>query len=190
MPIGKFVLHAACLQNKLWQEAGHEAISVAVNLSGRQFDQKNLIAQIYKILNDTGLSPQYLELEVTESTVMRDPEKAIQILQELKAAGIQIALDDFGTGYSSLSYLKRLPLDAVKIDISFVRNITTNPNDAVIARTIIAMAHSLNLKTIAEGVENEQQLAFLKEHGCDVMQGFLLSPALPPDEFLRLLASK
>ncbi len=189
MPIGNFTLHAACLQNRMWQEASLRAMSVAVNLSSRQFEQKNLTKEIFEALDSAGLGPQYLELEITESTIMQNPDGAIRTLNELKASGLQITVDDFGTGYSSLNYLRRLPLNAMKIDISFVRNLPSNANDAVIVRTIIAMAHSLNLKVIAEGVENEQQLAFLREHGCDMMQGFLLSPPVPAEEFRRFLTA-
>ncbi len=187
MPIGKFVLRSACAQNKMWQEAGFRAVSVAVNLSTRQFDQKNLAEGLRKDLDEVGLSAQYLELEITESAIMQNAEAAIRTLHELKAAGIQITLDDFGTGYSSLNYLRRLPLDAMKIDMSFVKNIPTSPSDAVLVKTIIAMAHNLDLKVIAEGVENEQQLAFLLDHGCDEMQGYLFSRPVPAEEFPAFL---
>jgi diguanylate cyclase (GGDEF)-like protein len=187
VPIGEFVLKEACRQNRLWQETGLLALGVAVNLSCRQFGQKKLLAEIFQTIRDSGLDPCHLELEVTESTIMQNPDKAINVLQELRSAGLQIAIDDFGTGYSSLSYLRRLPLSSLKIDISFIRNMLTNQSDAVIVRTIIAMAHSLNLKVIAEGVETEEQLAFLKEHGCDVIQGYLVSKPVPAEEFAKFL---
>lgn len=187
VPIGAFVLRTACLQNKLWQEAGLKKISVAVNLSGLQFGQKDFVKDIFTALEDSDLDPRYLELEITETTIMKNPERAVRYLNELKEAGIQISIDDFGTGYSSLNYLRRLPLDAMKIDMSFIRNVVTDRNDAVIVKTIIAMAHNLNLKVIAEGVENEDQAAFLKEHGCDTMQGYLLSPPVPAEEFQKFL---
>ncbi|MDA8325871.1 MAG: EAL domain-containing protein [Nitrospiraceae bacterium] len=187
VPIGKFVLQEACLQNKKWQDAGLEAGSVAVNISGRQFDQKDLTEGIFKILSDTGLEPQYLEIEVTEGTIMKEPEGAIRVLEELKAAGVRITVDDFGTGYSSLSYLRKLPLDALKIDISFTRHMFSSHNDEVIVKTIIAMAHSLNLKIIAEGVENERQLNFFQEHECDAVQGFFFSRPMPAADFVNFL---
>ena len=187
VPIGKLVLQEACLQNKKWQDAGLKSLSVAVNISGRQFDQKDLTGVIFKALNDTGLHPQYLEIEITEGTIMKDPEGAIRVLDELKAAGVKITVDDFGTGYSSLNYLRKLPLDALKIDISFTRNMFSNPNDEVIVKTIIAMAHSLNLKVIAEGVENKRQLDFFREHECDAIQGFFFSRPLPAEEFVNFL---
>ncbi|MBU0463337.1 MAG: EAL domain-containing protein [Proteobacteria bacterium] len=187
LPIGKFVLQAGCLQNKTWQTACTKKISVAINVSGLQFGQKEFVQEVLTILKDTGLDPQYLELEITETTIMKNIERAVQNLNELKAAGIKVSLDDFGTGYSSLSYLQRMPLDSLKIDISFIRNVATNPDDAAIVKTIITMAHNLNLKVIAEGVEDEHQLEFLKAHGCDVIQGYLFSPPVPPEEFFNLL---
>lgn len=187
VPIGKFVLQEACLQNKKWQDAGLEAVSVAVNISGRQFDQKDLTEVIFKTLSDTGLEPHYLEIEVTEGTIMKDPEGAILVLEELKAAGVKITVDDFGTGYSSLSYLRKLPLDALKIDISFTKNMFSSYNDEVIVKTIIAMAQSLNLKVIVEGVENERQLNFFQEHKCDAVQGFFFSRPLPAEDFVNFL---
>lgn len=187
VPIGKFVLRTACMQTKKWQEAGLNITSIAVNLSSRQLEHEGLVDEIYRVIDNAGLSPQCLELEITESTIMQNPEEAKRTLLELKGAGIRIAIDDFGTGYSSLNYLRQLPVDALKIDMSFIKNVVSNSNDAVIVKTIIAMAHSLNLRVIAEGVENEQQLAFLQEHGCDEMQGFLLSPPLPPEEASHFL---
>ncbi|MDA8161334.1 MAG: EAL domain-containing protein [Desulfobacteraceae bacterium] len=187
VPIGKFVLQEACLQNKKWQDAGLEAVSVAVNISGRQFDQKDLTEVIFKTLNDTGLQPKHLEIEVTEGTIMKDPEGAIRVLKELKAAGVRIAVDDFGTGYSSLNYLRKLPLDALKIDISFTRNMFSSHNDEVIVKTIIAMAQNLNLKVIVEGVENKKQLEFFQEHECDEVQGFFFSKPLPSEEAAKFI---
>jgi diguanylate cyclase (GGDEF)-like protein/PAS domain S-box-containing protein len=185
--IGEFSLRTACAQMKLWQDAGFNPMSVAVNVSGRHFSQKNLIEVVNSALEDAGLSPERLELEITESTIMRDPEEAVRALLELKARGIQIAIDDFGTGYSSLSYLKRLPLDFLKVDQSFVKNLASSHSDRAIVRAIIAMAHTLNLKVIAEGVETEEQLSFLLEQGCDELQGFLFSQAVPSQEFSKLL---
>ena len=188
IPIGEFVIRTVCGQIKTWQEAGYKQMHIALNVSGRQFDQQNLMEIVKEALQDTLISPQCLELEITESTIMRNPEKAIQILTELNALGIGILIDDFGTGYSSLSYLKRLPLDFLKIDQSFVKGLASDPRDQAIIRAIIAMAHSLNLKTIAEGVETEEQLSFLQEHGCDEIQGYLFSRPLPAEEIPGILA--
>ena len=163
-------------------------MNIALNVSSRQFDQQNLIEIVKDALQDTMISPQCLELEITESTIMRNPEKAIQILMKVKAMVIGITIDDFGTGYSSLSYLKRLPLDFLKIDQSFVQNLASDPNDQAIVRATIAMAHSLNLQTIAEGVETQEQLSFLQEHGCDEIQGYLFSRPLPAEEIPGILA--
>lgn len=187
VPIGKFVLQTACFQNKTWQEAGLKKINVAVNVSGFQFGQKDFVENVLAALDEAGLDPQFLELEITETTIMENLEGAVQKLNKLKEAGIGISIDDFGTGYSSLSYLQKLPLDAIKIDISFIRNVATNPNDAAIVKAIIAMANNLNLKVIAEGVEDEQQLEFLREHKCDIIQGYLFSPPVPAEEFFDLL---
>jgi diguanylate cyclase (GGDEF)-like protein len=188
--IGEFSLRTACAQMKQWQDAGLNPGSVAVNVSGRQFSQKNLVEVVNSALEDAGLSPECLELEITESTIMRDPEEAVRVLLELKAKGIQIAIDDFGTGYSSLSYLKRLPLDFLKVDQSFVKNLASSHSDRAIVLAIIAMAHSLNLKVIAEGVETEEQLSFLLEQGCDEFQGFIFSQAVPAPDFSKLLGER
>jgi EAL domain-containing protein (putative c-di-GMP-specific phosphodiesterase class I) len=188
LPIGEFVIRTVCKQIKTWQEAGYKQMNIALNVSSHQFEKQNLIEIIKAALQDTMISPQCLEVEITESTIMRNPEKAIQILMEIKAMGLRIAIDDFGTGYSSLSYLKRLPLDFLKIDQSFVKGVASDPKDQTIVRTTIAMAHSLNLKTIAEGVETEEQLSFLQEHGCDEIQGYLFSRPLPAGEIPGILA--
>jgi len=190
VPMAEYSLRAACVQLKRWQDEGFKPITVAVNVSGRQFDQNNLIEVVDGALRDAGLSPRYLELEITESTIMRNPDEAVRTLLELKERGIEIAIDDFGTGYSSLNHLKRLPLDFLKIDQSFVRNLASSRSDQAIVRATIAMAHSLNLKVIAEGVETTEQMAFLCEQGCDEVQGFLFSRAVPPREFQELLAKK
>ena len=188
IPIGEFVIRTVCGQIKTWQEAGYKQMNIALNVSSRQFDQQNLIEIVKEALQDAMIPPQCLELEITETTIMRYPEKAILILTEIKAMGIQIAIDDFGTGYSSLNYLKRLPLDFLKIDMSFVKGLAFDPSDQAIVRTTIAMAHSLNLKTIAEGVETDEQLSFLQEHGCDEIQGYLFSRPLPAEEITKILA--
>ena len=187
VPIGEWVLRTACARNQSWREQGMPALRMAVNLSARQFAHVNLLQDVARALNETGLDPAALEFEITESLVMHDPEGAVKLLSRLKDMGIHLSIDDFGTGYSSLSYLKRFPLDSLKIDGSFIRDIPGDADDCAITRAIIAMAHSLRLKVIAEGVETEEQLSFLREHGCDEMQGYRFSGPLAEDEFLRLL---
>jgi predicted signal transduction protein with EAL and GGDEF domain len=188
--IDEWVLRRACLQNRAWQKSGFEPIVVAVNLSTTHFENQKLIEIVKRALHDAELEPRYLQLEITESKIMKNPVAAIVSLNELKSMGIRIALDDFGTGHSSLSYLRQIPLDYVKIDRSFVKNIEISPYDATIIKSIIALAHSLDFKVIAEGVETEQQLTFLREHACDEMQGYLFSKPVPADEFLQLLESE
>ncbi len=181
VPIGAWVLRTAIKQMKAWHDAGHAWLRVAVNLSPRQFQDRELVATIEKILADTGFPPQFLDLEITESTAMQNAELSLAILKRLKEMGIRISIDDFGTGYSSLSYLKRFPIDTVKIDQDFVRDLT--PDDAAIITAVISMARALNLRVIAEGVETEEQLAFLRREQCGEMQGFLYSQPLSADEF-------
>ena len=183
VPIGAWVLRTACEQTLAWQQAGLGQLRVAVNLSPRQFTQKGLAQSIAAILSETGLDARFLELELTESMVMTDVDTAITILRDLKQLGVQIAIDDFGTGYSSLSYLRRFPLDVLKIDQSFVSDITLGEDGAAIVRTIISLAHSLRLKVIAEGVETGEQLAYLREHGCDHVQGYLFSRPVGAPQF-------
>ena len=188
VPIGEWVLRTACAQNKAWQAAGFSPIAMSVNLSNRQFGQKDLVDTVVGILKTVDTDPRYLELEITESTIMHDPDKAIAALHKLKGMGIAVSIDDFGTGYSSLNYLRRLPLDCLKIDRSFIMNIITNPDDAAITAAVVAMAHSLKLRVVAEGVETEEQLAFLRGLGCDEAQGYLFSRPVPADEFARLIS--
>jgi diguanylate cyclase (GGDEF)-like protein len=188
VPIGSFVLEAACIQNKRWMDAGTKPVRMAVNVSAQQFGRDDFVETVLFVLQKTGLPPRYLELEITETTIMADPDRAIQNLNKLKDNNIKISLDDFGTGYSSLAYLRDLPIDTVKIDISFIRNLLSNPNDAAIVKTIIDMAGNLKLRTIAEGVENQAQLYFLKKQGCDIIQGYLISPPVPATDFQRFLA--
>lgn len=190
VPIGEWVLKTACEQNKAWQKAGHTPIRVSVNLASRQFQQKDLVDSVSRILHETKLEPQYLDLELTESVVMENADITLLVLRELTKKGIHISIDDFGTGYSSLSYLKKFPIYTLKIDQSFVRDITTDPNDAAIASAIIVLGHSLKLKVVAEGVETKEQLAFLKLQKCDQIQGFLFSHPLPAKDFEKLLAKK
>ena len=185
--IGEWVLRSACAQTKAWQEAGLPPILMSVNVSMHQFKDKSFINMLRTILQETNLEPQYLVLELTESALMQNSALTISMLNELKSFGIHIAIDDFGTGYSSLSYLKYLPLSKVKLDQSFVRSVTIDPNDEAISKAIIAMAHSLNLKVVAEGVEKTDQLSFLRSHQCDEAQGFLFSKPVPENEFVKLL---
>ena len=187
VPLGTWVLRCACAQNKAWQDAGLPPLTVSVNLSPRQFRQQDIASLIEESLAETGLDPRFLELEITESMVMRDVDRGTEVLGCLKRLGISLSMDDFGTGYSSLSYLKRFPFDKLKIDKAFVRDITCDPNDAAIAKAIIAMAHSLRMKVIAEGVETKGQFEYLRSHGCDEMQGFYFSKPVPAQEFEQLL---
>jgi EAL domain-containing protein (putative c-di-GMP-specific phosphodiesterase class I)/FixJ family two-component response regulator len=186
-PIGEWVIRTACRQNKAWQDANFTPLTVAVNVSARQFRENNLSRIVYESLRETGLAPQYLELELTESLVMHNVEMVTAILAELKEMGISLAMDDFGTGYSSLSNLKLFPFDKLKIDKSFVRDVTTVPDSAAIARTVIAMAHNLRMKVIAEGVETEGQLNYLLRNDCDEIQGYYFSRPLPAADFEQLL---
>jgi len=185
--IGEWVLRTACTQSKAWQKEGLPSVGVAVNISARQFKQQNLIEIISRILRDTGLSPHLLELELTENIVMENTEAAIVTLRRLKELGVKLSIDDFGIGYSSLEYLKHFPIDTVKIDQSFVRDIITDPGDAAIAIAVITLAHSLELKVIAEGVELEEQLAFMRSQQCDKIQGYLFSRPLPAEGVRKLL---
>jgi diguanylate cyclase (GGDEF)-like protein/PAS domain S-box-containing protein len=187
IPIGPWVWRTACAQVKRWHDLGHRDLRLAVNLSARQFQQPDVATQVTRALEETGFPPTHLDLEITESYAMQNPEAAIQTLRELKAVGMGLSIDDFGVGYSSLSYLKRLPIDTLKIDRSFVRDITTDPDDAAIVTAVIAMARTLKLMVVAEGVETEAQRAFLAAQGCDRAQGFLWSRAVPPDECEKLL---
>ena len=187
VPIGAWVLKTACLQNKAWQDRGLPRLRVAVNLSPRQFAHEGLLQDVARVLRDTGLDPAWLELEITEGMVMRDPEHAVLLLHGLKAMGIHLSIDDFGTGYSSLSYLKRFPLDSVKIDRSFIKDLPGDGDDAGITQAIIAMAHSLRLGVIAEGVETDEQLRFLRLHECDEMQGYLYSRPVAAEQFVAMM---
>jgi len=188
-PIGEWVMRTACAQIKAWQDAGVMTPTVAVNLSAHQFRQHHLVKMTTGVLLDTGIDGRYLELEMTESAVMEDADRVIRVLRELKEAGTTISIDDFGTGYSSLSYLKQFAIDKLKVDQSFVRDITQDPNDAAIVVAIITMAHSLGLNVIAEGVETEGQLEFLRSHGCDEMQGYFFSRPVPVGDFEQMLRS-
>jgi len=187
--IGEWVLHTACKQVKLWQNAGFDSLRVAVNLSSRQFSQIDLRKQLVQILIATGIDPKCIELELTESMLVQNTEVAIGRLKALKALGVEIAMDDFGTGYSSLSYLQQFDFDILKIDRSFIHKIGKKSNKAAITKAIIEMAKSLNLRLIAEGVETESELAFVYQHQCDEIQGYLFSPPVPAHEFQELLVT-
>ena len=190
VPVGEWVARAACMQIRAWRDAGINPVPVAINLSARQLRQPGFSEVMSQALAASGIEPQLIQIEITESSLMENPEEAIVVLEQLAALGIQLAADDFGTGYSSLSYLKRFPLDALKIDRSFVRDITIDADDAVIARTVITLAHSLGLKVVAEGVETEEQLAFLGENRCDEAQGYLFAKPVPADACAALLAAE
>ncbi|MBZ0097120.1 MAG: EAL domain-containing protein [Sulfuricella sp.] len=187
VPLGEWVLREACRQARAWRDAGLPEISMSVNLSARQFRAPGLKQTILDVLAGTGLEARWLELEITESMVMHDPEGAIAVMGELEKHGITFAMDDFGTGYSSLNYLKRFPIHRLKIDQSFVRNIATDPDDAAIATAVIELARGLKLKVIAEGVETEVQRDFLRAHRCDEMQGYFFSRPVPAEEMVTLL---
>ncbi len=187
IPIGAWVLKTACTQAKAWQTQGLKPLRVAVNLSVRQFMQPDLADLVRQSLAETGLAASYLELELTESLLMQDVEQAIKTMDTLKAMGVRLAIDDFGTGYSSLNYLRRFPIDQLKIDASFVQDITSDPNNAAIALAVVSMAHSLKLRVVAEGVETYSQEAFLRSQLCDEIQGFYISRPLPPQELAKLL---
>jgi diguanylate cyclase (GGDEF)-like protein/PAS domain S-box-containing protein len=190
VPIGAWVMRTACAQNKAWQDAGLGRLRVAVNLSARQFSAADLVPGIEAVLADTGLDPSCLELELTESLFMSDVTPAVELLHRMKALGINLSIDDFGTGYSSFSYLSRFPIDVLKIDRSFVNDITHDANDAAIVASIIALAHNLRLSVIAEGVETAEQLDYLRHQGCDEMQGYYFSKPLPAHEFEKLLRQR
>jgi EAL domain-containing protein (putative c-di-GMP-specific phosphodiesterase class I) len=187
VPMGIVVMRAACARNRAWQEAGHEPIRVSVNISARQFAEPDLLGAIESVLRETGMSAQHLLLEVTESVVMENPDRAAVTLDALHDLGIGLAVDDFGTGYSSLSYLKRFPFNMLKIDRSFVMDIPRDADDMTIVEAVVGLAHSLKLEVTAEGVETVEQLAFLRELGCDHIQGFLVSRPVPAAEMEALL---
>lgn len=183
VPIGAWVLREACAQNRRWQDEGLPAVPVSVNVSAVQIHRPDFVGTVAGVLDDAGLSPGLLDLELTERVVMSDVDQSVQIMRELHALGVGLSIDDFGTGYSSLAYLKRFPLKTLKIDKSFVRDLETNPDDRTIATSIILLAHGLDVSVVAEGVENPLQLDILREQGCDTLQGYHFSRPLPADEF-------
>jgi len=185
--IGRWVLKTACAQNVSWQKQGLPSVCIAVNLSVRQLTDENLIDDIRTALNDSGMAPHLLELEITESMMMRNPERMISVLEKIKLLGVRLAIDDFGTGYSSLAQLKHFTVDTLKVDRSFIRNIPHDSNDNAIAGAIIAMGKTLSLTVVAEGVETLGQLNFLKDSSCDEMQGYYFSKPIAPEQFADLL---
>jgi len=185
--LGEWILRSACAQNKAWQNAGLQPLCVSVNVSPRQFEEARLVERVQQALDDSGLAPQWLELEVTEGVIMRDLQQAVAKMAQVRAMGVSLSIDDFGTGYSSLSALKSFPISTLKIDKSFVRDLGRSSGDEAIASSIIGLAHRLRLRVIAEGVETEQQRSFLRENGCDEMQGYLFSRPLPPQQLAALL---
>ncbi|KTB64867.1 MULTISPECIES: EAL domain-containing response regulator [Pseudomonas] len=190
VPVGRWVIDNVCRQIAAWQRSDIGAVEVSVNVSGHQLIEGDLIADIAASLAKSGVAAHWLEVELTESSLMENTQHTIASLQRLRAMGVKISIDDFGTGYSSLAYLRRFPIDTLKIDIAFIREVTSNPQDAAITRTIIELAHSLELRVVAEGVESQAQLAFLKAAGCDQIQGYLFSRPLPMQELERLLLEK
>jgi EAL domain-containing protein (putative c-di-GMP-specific phosphodiesterase class I) len=190
IPIGAWVLRRACRELKSWQEQGLPAMTMAVNISTRQFRDRDVSQLVRAALAETGIVPKSLELEITEGSLMEDTRYAASVLNELREIGVRVAIDDFGTGYSSLGYLRVLPVDMLKIDRSFVRDVTDNQDSAAIAAAILAMSHSLRLEAVAEGVETRAQLDFLVQHGCPLVQGFLYSRPLPGPEFVAWLRSR
>jgi diguanylate cyclase (GGDEF)-like protein len=185
--IDEWVLQTACAQIRSWQEAGLLNLCITVNLSAKEFHKPDIVDRISLILQETGLDPKLLDLEITESVAMKSPETTIANINRLAEIGVHFAIDDFGTGYSSLSYMKRLPIQKLKIDQSFIRDIATDPDDRAIITAVTSMAHNMNMKVIAEGVETEDQFSFLRETHCDEAQGYLFSRPLPAEEFRELV---
>jgi EAL domain-containing protein (putative c-di-GMP-specific phosphodiesterase class I) len=186
--LGSWTLRAACAQARVWQDGGRPGMSVAVNVSARQLREVDISDEVARTLAETGLPSSSLHIEITEGMAMQNLERSVATLKTLRDLGVRISVDDFGTGYSSLSYLRRLPVDTVKLDRSFVSGLGTNLDDAAIAEAVIAMAHSLKLEVVAEGVETKDQLRFLRAHRCEAIQGFLFSPAVTAQDMGALLA--
>jgi EAL domain-containing protein (putative c-di-GMP-specific phosphodiesterase class I) len=187
LPIGQWVLREACQQARTWLDAGLPMGTIAVNISSMEFRDDNFLESVFAILSETGLDPKSLELELTESVLMKRAESAASVLKTLRNRGVQIAVDDFGTGYSSLSYLRKFPIDALKIDQSFVRQITSAPDDSTIVTAVISLGRSLKLRVVAEGVETQEELEFLQARLCDEAQGFYFSRPVLPQQFVNLL---
>jgi EAL domain-containing protein (putative c-di-GMP-specific phosphodiesterase class I) len=189
VPMGDWVLHEACRQNKAWQDQGMPPMSVSVNVSPRQFREKNLVSRVVHALEESGLEAKYLELEITESLIMQDIDQAVHTMQELANLGIQISIDDFGTGYSSLSALKTFPVARLKIDRSFISNLTNSNSDKAVTCAVISLGQKLNLKVIAEGVETTEQVSFLRDNNCDEIQGYFLSRPITSEAIEHLMGS-
>ncbi|HET7200634.1 MAG TPA: EAL domain-containing protein [Burkholderiales bacterium] len=187
IPIGLWTLREVCMRTRAWRDAGLPRMPVAVNLSASQFRQKQLVSQLAEILKSTGVDADILELEITESMVMHDPDEAVALMHSLRAMGVRLTIDDFGTGYSSLGYLKRFPINSLKVDRSFVRDLPHSADDVAITRAVIAMAHSLQMNVIAEGVELQEQFDVLRKEGCDEFQGYLFGRPLPEEDLLRFV---
>jgi EAL domain-containing protein (putative c-di-GMP-specific phosphodiesterase class I) len=185
LSLGEWILRKACAQNKIWHDAGYEHLCIGVNFSSRQFQHQDIPGLIKSVLNETGMPAHSLNVEITESIAMES--RSIKILNELTDMGIKTSIDDFGTGYSSLGSLKQFPIDTIKIDRSFVKEIALDPNVETIVKAIIAMAHSLNMKVVAEGVETKEQQDFLQSNRCNELQGYLFSPPVTEDKFITLL---
>src|SRR5205823_4022789 len=188
--IGEWVVRSACRQAQAWLDAGLDALTVSVNVSARQFEERRLVERVAGALKESGLPPSSLELEVTESLLMRDLNQAVERMRELKAMGVSLSIDDFGTGYSSLSALKSFPISTLKIDKSFVRDLASSSDDQAIALAVISLGHRLHLRVIAEGVETEEQREFLRQNECDEMQGYLFSPPVPPEHITAMLEAQ
>jgi EAL domain-containing protein (putative c-di-GMP-specific phosphodiesterase class I) len=187
VPIGRWVLREACRQARAWHNAGLSRLRVGINISASELRAKDFVEGVRDILTETGMDPRFLELELTETFLLENPQSTGTVLRALKDTGAQLTLDDFGTGYSSLSHLKRFPIDALKIDQSFVRDLATDPDDASIVSAVIAIGKSLQKRVVAEGVETREQLAFLRERDCPAGQGFFFSPAVPAADLVELL---
>jgi EAL domain-containing protein (putative c-di-GMP-specific phosphodiesterase class I) len=189
LDLGNWVIEESCKQIRAWLDEGLHGISVAINISARQFRNGNLDVQLSQAFERHGIAAHHLEIELTESMLMQEPKRAIEIMYKLKRLGVKISLDDFGTGYSSLGYLSRFPIDTLKIDQSFVRGLTTEQDDAEIASAIIGLAHRLKLQVVAEGVETGEQLAFMRTNDCNELQGYYFSKALTADDFAEMVQS-
>jgi EAL domain-containing protein (putative c-di-GMP-specific phosphodiesterase class I) len=190
VPIGMWVLRTACAQNVAWHKSGLPRLPVSVNLSARQFGDDHLLENITNVLHEAGMSPHYLELEVTESMIMLDVPKAVKVLAALRKMGVRIAIDDFGTGYSSLSTLEKFPIDTIKVDRSFIRDLPENTGNKAITEAVITMGKNLGMTVVAEGVETQDQLEFLRDHACDQLQGYYFNKPMPADMFAEFVRSR